>query len=301
MSTRLVKIGNNTIGDNQPIFVIAEIGINHNGSLELAKKMIDGAVFAGCNAVKFQKRTPEICVPKEEWEIERDTPWGRMTYIDYRQRMEFSKSEFSEIVDYCNQKKIVWFASCWDTESVDFIEVFNPLLYKLASASITDTLLLQKYKSLNKPIMISTGMSTSEEIDKAVKELDMNKLMIAHSTSAYPCKNEELNLKMITTLREKYPFYPIGYSGHEVGLAPSWAAVALGASFIERHITLDRAMWGTDQAASVEVIGFMRLVSNIRDIEKSFGDGIKKVYPSELSSMKKLRKINPDNKLLPVS
>lgn len=301
MSNRIVKIGDQYIGDNQPVFIIAEIGINHNGSVEIAKKMIDGAVFSGCNAVKFQKRTPEICVPKDQWNIERDTPWGRMRYIDYRRKMEFSHDEFAEIVEYCIQKKIIWFASCWDPEAVNFIEGFAPLFYKAASASITDFELLNKYKSLNKPIMISTGMSTEEEINAAVKTLNSSELMIAHSTSAYPCKPEELNLKMIETLRNRYPFYPIGYSGHEVGLAPSWAAVALGASFIERHITLDRAMWGTDQAASVEVIGFMRLVSNIRDIEKSFGDGIKRVYNSELPSMQKLRRIQFNNQLCEVT
>jgi N-acetylneuraminate synthase len=288
---RKVRVGNRFIGDNEPVFVIAEIGTNHNGSLDIAKKMIEGAIYAGCDAVKFQKRTPEICVPKNQWLIERDTPWGRMTYIEYRHKVEFSKEQFSQLIDFCNQRQIIWFASCWDEPSVDFVEESNPLLHKICSACLTDEDLLLKYKSLNKPIILSTGMSTMEEIEKAVDTLGTKNLLIAHSTSSYPCKLEELNLRMIHTLKEKYPTIPVGYSGHETGLAPTWAAVAMGASFIERHITLDRAMWGTDQAASVEIVGMSKLVSNIRDIERAFGDGIKKVYESELYSKKKLRRI----------
>lgn len=283
-------IGNRIIGDNAPVFVIAEIGINHNGSVEIAKKMIDGAVKAGCDAVKFQKRTPELCVPKDQWYLERDTPWGRMTYIEYRHKIEFSKEQFRQIIEYCNKKNIFWFTSCWDEESVDFVESFNPLLYKLASASLTDDELILKIKSVNKPLIISTGMSTFEEIENAVEIFGTENLLIAHSTSSYPCKNEELNLKMILTLKERYPDIPIGYSGHEVGLAPTWAAVSLGACFVERHITLDRAMWGTDQAASVEIIGLERLVANIRDIEAALGDGIKRVYESEMNNLRKLRR-----------
>ncbi|GMU86341.1 MAG: N-acetylneuraminate synthase [Ignavibacteriales bacterium] len=285
-------IGDRTVGDGKPVFIIAEIGINHNGSVEIAKKMIDGAIFAGCDAVKFQKRTPEICVPRDQWELERDTPWGRITYIEYRHKMEFTRQQFEEIVDYCNSKKIVWFASCWDEYAVDFIEEFNPLTYKLASASLTDAELLLKHKTLRKPVILSTGMSTIEQIEQAVELLGTENLLLAHATSAYPCNLSELNLKMITTLRDFYRDVPVGYSGHETGLAPTWAAVALGASFIERHITLDRAMWGTDQAASVEVVGFMKLVANIRDIEKSLGDGIKKIYPSEMGALQKLRRVD---------
>jgi N-acetylneuraminate synthase len=288
---RKIKIGNRYIGDNEPVFIIGEIGINHNGSIDIAKKMIEGAFYAGCDAVKFQKRTPEICVPRDQWYIERDTPWGRMTYIDYRHKIEFNKDEFAQLVKFCNEKGITWFSSCWDEESVDFIEEFNPPLYKTASASLTDIDLLLKHRALNKPVMMSTGMSTNEEIEAAIEILGTEKLLIAHSTSSYPCSIDELNLKMITTLKEKYPYNPIGYSGHEVGLAPTWAAVSLGASFIERHITLDRAMWGTDQAASVEIMGMARLVSNIRDIEKALGDGIKKVYQSELKNLYKLRRV----------
>ncbi len=284
------KVGNNIIGDGAPVFVIAEIGINHNGSVEVAKKMIDGAVKAGCNAVKFQKRTPEICVPKDQWELERDTPWGRMTYIEYRYKVEFKKEQFEEIDNYCRKKGIIWFASCWDEEAVEFIEEFDPPLYKFASASLTDDELLLRHKALNKPLMMSTGMSTLEEIQNAVDLFGIENLLIAHSTSSYPCKNEELNLRMIPTFKKMFPGVPIGYSGHEVGLSPTWAAVALGACFVERHITLDRAMWGTDQAASVEIVGLERLISNIRDIELALGDGVKRVYESETKNLRKLRR-----------
>jgi N-acetylneuraminate synthase len=290
-SKRRVKIGNKYIGDNEPAFIIAEIGINHNGSVDIAKRMIEAANSAGCDAVKFQKRTPELCVPKDQWDIERDTPWGRMTYIKYRHKIEFDKKQFSQIVDYCRRKKITWFASCWDENAIDFIEQFNPVVYKIASACLTDENLLLKHKALQKPVIMSTGMSTMEEIENAVNTFGMENLLLAHSTSSYPCKTEELNLKMIQTLKEKYPSIPIGYSGHETGLAPTGAAIALGANFVERHITLDRAMWGTDQAASVEIVGLIKLVSNIRDIEQSLGDGIKKVYASELQSIRKLRRV----------
>lgn len=292
--SNVIKVGNKLIGDDQPVFVIAEIGINHNGSLDLAKKMIDGSVFAGCDAVKFQKRTPELCVPEDQWYIERDTPWGRMTYIEYRRKVEFGFAEFEEIDRYCKQKGIIWFASCWDEEAVDFLEQFDVPLYKAASASLTDIELLRKKKDTGKPLMLSTGMSTENEIDEAVTFLNAEDLMIAQSTSAYPCKIDELNLNYIHTLKEKFPAYPVGYSGHETGLAPTLAAIALGAKFIERHVTLDRAMWGSDQAASVEIIGMHRLVNNIRDIEKALGDGIKKVYESEINSIKKLRRKKTD-------
>lgn len=291
MSKREIKVKDRLIGDDHPVFVIGEIGINHNGDVNIAKKIIAGAKHSGADAVKFQKRTPEVCVHKDQWNIERDTPWGRMTYIDYRHKIEFGEKEYSEIDKYCKEIGITWFASCWDEPSVDFIEKYDPPLYKTASASLTDLSLLKKINKLNRPVIMSTGMSTMEEIDKAISIMNQKNLLISHTTSSYPCKNEELNLKMINTLKNKYKNIPIGYSGHEVGLAPTWAAVALGACFIERHITLDRAMWGTDQAASVEINGIERLISSIRDIELALGDGIKKVYDSELYQIKKLRRI----------
>jgi len=284
-------IGNKLAGDGHPVYVIAEIGINHNGSLEVARKLIEGAAQAGCDAVKFQKRTPELCVPMDQRSIERDTPWGRMTYMDYRYKVEFGFDEYSEIDEFCRQKGIAWFASCWDEEAVDFMEQFNPPCYKAASASLTDLNLLKKTRDTGRALIISTGMSTMEEVDAAVEELGRDNLMIAHTNSTYPCPVEQLNLRMIETLRQRYPEIPIGYSGHEVGLATTWAAVALGAVFVERHVTLDRAMWGSDQAASVEISGMSRLVSNIRDIEKALGDGVKRVYEGEAAARKKLRRI----------
>jgi N-acetylneuraminate synthase len=292
-----VKVGERWVGDNEPVYIIAEIGINHNGSLDTAKRLIDGAVFAGCDAVKFQKRTPDLCVPPEQQNIERDTPWGKMTYLEYRYRLEFNLEQYAEIDRYCRSKEIHWFASCWDEPSVIFIEQFSTPLHKAASASLTDLNLLKLMRQCGKPLMLSTGMSTTAEITAAVNAVGSNDLLIAHSTSAYPCSLEQLNLSMINTLKDRYQGISIGYSGHEVGLAPSVAAVALGAHFVERHITLDRAMWGSDQAASVEIMGLHHLVRDIRDIERSLGDGIKRVYESEIAAMKKLRRVC-DNELM---
>jgi N-acetylneuraminate synthase len=291
MNSAFVRIGDHLVGEGQPVLVIAEIGINHNGSVAVARKLIDGAVLAGCDAVKFQKRTPELCVPADQRDVERDTPWGRMKYIEYRHRVEFGQKEYAEIDRYCREREILWFASCWDEEAVDFMEQFDPPCYKAASAALTDIPLLQRKRKTGRPLIISTGMSTGEEIDQAVTAVGRRDLLIAHSTSTYPCPPAELNLRMIQTLKGLYPDCPIGYSGHEVGLSPTWAAVSLGATFVERHITLDRAMWGSDQAASVEISGFMRLVSNIRDIEKAMGDGVKRVYEREMGQRMKLRRV----------
>lgn len=282
---------NKKIGHDAPVYIIAEIGINHNGSLNMAKKLIAEAAEAGCSAVKFQKRTPELCVPRDQWDIERDTPWGRMTYMEYRHKVEFSFVEFMEINRYCRECGIDWFASCWDELSVDFIEQFDPPLYKAASASLTDHALLAKMKATGKPLIISTGMSTLNEIIEAVEAIGTDNLLIAHSTSSYPCPPEELNLRMIQTLSDLFPNTPIGYSGHETGLATTVAAVAMGACFVERHFTLDRATWGSDQAASVEPTGMHRLVKDIRSVEDALGDGVKRVYASEMSSRKKLRRV----------
>ncbi|MBZ0183654.1 MAG: N-acetylneuraminate synthase family protein, partial [Melioribacteraceae bacterium] len=259
-----IQIGNKYVGDGHPVYIIAEIGINHNGSLENAKKLIDGAVFAGCDAVKFQKRTPELCVPKDQWHLERDTPWGRITYLEYRHKVEFGFAEYEQIDYYCKQKNIHWFVSPWDEEAVDFINYFNPVAFKMSSASLTDLELINKVGNTGKPIILSSGMSTLDEVDKALEVINHNNILLAQSTSTYPCNVEELNLNVIKSYQERFPQIPIGYSGHETGLAPTLAAVALGAAFIERHITLDRAMWGSDQAASVEIGGMFRLVKDIR-------------------------------------
>lgn len=286
-----VKIDNKFIGDGHPVFIIAEIGINHNGSIEIAKKLIDAAILAGCDAVKFQKRTPELAVPKDQWNKMRETPWGYISYIDYRHKVEFGHNEYQEIDDYCKQKGITWFASVWDVESVKFLEDYKPIMYKVPSAALTDKELLGVLKETKRPIMLSSGMSRLEQVDEAIEYMKDAPIMLAQATSTYPCALEELNLSVISFFKNRYPNIPIGYSGHEVGLAPTYAAVALGATFIERHFTLDRSMWGTDQAASVEVGGMFRLVKDIRDIEKSLGDGIKRVYDSEIPSMQKLRKV----------
>ncbi len=285
-----VKVGNRFIGKDEPVYIIAEIGINHNGSLDIAKKLIDGAAFAGCDAVKFQKRTPELCTPRDQWDIERETPWGRMKYIDYRHKVEFGKDEYAEIDRHCREKGIHWFASPWDEEALNFLLQFDPVLFKFSSASLTDINLLKHAREIGAPLMLSTGMSTLEQIDTVISILGTDKLMLAQSTSTYPCKIEELNLKVIQSFMQKYPDVPIGYSGHETGLAPTLASIALGACFIERHITLDRALWGSDQAASVEIGGMFRMVKDIRDIEKALGNGTKTVYDSELNSIKKLRR-----------
>ena len=295
MSNAVVRIGSQRVGDGERVFVIAEIGINHNGSLDVAKKLIDGAALAGCDAVKFQKRTPELCVPKEQWNVERDTPWGRMRYIDYRRKVEFGAPEFAEIDCYCRERKLLWFASCWDEESIAFMERFDPPCYKAASASMTDFPLLRSMKMTGRPLIMLTGMLTMDEIERGVAAAGEDDLLIAHSTLTYPCPTDALNLRMLGTLKRRWPACPIGYSGHEVGLAPTWAAVAMGATFVERHITLDRSMWGTDQAASVEIVGLVRLVANLRDIERSLGDGIKRVHEGEVAARNKLRRVRTDD------
>lgn len=288
---RLRTFGSRTAGPGRPVYVVGEIGINHNGDLATALALIDAAAEAGCDAVKFQKRTPEICTPRDQWDVERDTPWGRMTYIDYRHRVEFGEREYRAIDAHCAQRGIDWFASPWDTEAVAFLEEFDVPAHKVASASLTDDELLRALRATGRTVVLSTGMSTPQQIRHAVEVLGSANILLCHATSTYPAKAEELNLRVINTLREEYPNVPIGYSGHETGLQTTLAAVALGASFVERHITLDRAMWGSDQAASVEPGGLTRLVRDIRTIETALGDGVKRVYASELGPMKKLRRV----------
>jgi N-acetylneuraminate synthase len=287
---KAVKIGETWVGEGYPVYVIGEIGINHNGEVEIAKKLIHEAYHAGLNAVKFQKRTPEICVPKEQQSQMRETPWGYISYLDYRYKVEFNEKQYQEIDNLCKSIGISWFVSVWDEPSVDFMEKFKPSCYKVPSASLTDLPLLKKLRATGRPLILSTGMSTFEQIKYAISQIGSENLVITHTTSAYPCDPEELNLKMIQTLQKEFDC-PIGYSGHEVGLVPSAVAVALGACLVERHITLDRAMWGSDQAASVEPQGMEKLVKYIRVTEKSLGDGIKKVYDSEKSSLQKLRRV----------
>jgi len=291
---REITLGKRPVGDGHPAYVIAEIGINHNGDLDVAKKMIDAAAHAGVDAVKFQKRTPEICTPPEQQKQMRETPWGYITYLEYRYKVEFNEEQYREIDRHCRERGIPWMVSVWDEPSVDFMEQFDTPAYKIPSASLTDRNLLRHARRTGRPIIISTGMSTMEQIKKAVEVIGDDNLAIMHCTSTYPCEPQELNLNMVQTLRKEFPRNPIGYSGHEVGLVPSAVAVALGASLVERHLTLDRAMWGSDQAASVEPGGFERLVKYIRVTELSLGDGVKRVYDSEKASMSKLRRVNDD-------
>ena len=288
---RTFELGGRTIGDDQPTYIVAEIGINHNGDMDTVKKLIDAAKASGCDAVKFQKRTPELCVPADMRDQMRETPWGYITYLDYRYKIELGLEDYQEIDRYCREQEITWFSSCWDEESVEFIEQFDPPGYKVASATLTNRGLLESLRDTGRPIVLSTGMSSLEQIKAAVDVVGVENLLICHCTSTYPCPKEELNLKTITTLKEQYEC-PIGYSGHEIGLATTVAAVVLGASFIERHITLNRAMWGSDQSASVEPQGFTRLVRDIRNIELSMGTGVKQVYESEMPLMKRLRNVD---------
>jgi N-acetylneuraminate synthase len=284
-----VTIGGRRIGAGAPAFIVAEIGINHNGDLDTGLRLVEAAARAGVDAVKFQKRTPELCVPEDQRSYMRETPWGYISYFEYRERVEFGRTEYDAIDRYCRTRGVLWFASVWDEPSVDFIESYEPPCFKVSSACLTDDALLRRVRQAGRPVILSTGMSTIEQIDHAVGVLGKDDLVIAHTTSSYPCRPEELNLRMIQTLQERYGV-PVGYSGHEVGLVPSTAAVALGASMVERHLTLDRAMWGTDQAASVEPGGFERLVKYVRLVEQSLGTGVKTVYASERPSIRSLRR-----------
>ena len=286
-----VTIGSRTIGEGRPAYVIAEIGLNHNGDVEIAKQLIDVAADAGAEAVKFQKRTPEISTPAHMRDVPRDTPWGAMSYLEYRYRVEFDREQYIEIGDYATLRGMHWFASPWDVPAVEFLEDLNVVAHKVASASVTDHELLRALAATGKPIILSTGMSTLEQIDAAVDVLGTDNLIMLHATSTYPLPPEEANLRMIPALRERYAGVPIGYSGHERGLQISIAAVTLGAVAVERHITLDRAMWGSDHAASLEPTGLEHLVRDIRIVEEALGDGEKRVFPGELAPQAKLRRV----------
>lgn len=284
-----IQIGTHLVGDGHPCFVIAEIGINHNGNVEIAKRLIDTAVSAGCNAVKFQKRTIDVVYSPEELARPRESPFG-MTNGDLKRGLEFGQAEYTEIDAYCKEKGILWFASCWDEASVDFIEQFTPPCYKIASASLTDDNLLRHTKAQGHPIILSTGMSTLEELDHALEILGRDRLVLLHACSNYPAYYEELNLRVIQTLAQRYGI-PVGYSGHETGIPSSVAAVVLGACIIERHITLDRSMWGSDHAASLEPNGITRLIRDIRLVETAMGEGTKRLLDSEIPVMQKLRRV----------
>jgi N-acetylneuraminate synthase len=284
-----VKIGSKTLGQDQPCYVIAEIGINHNGDVDVAKRLISVAVAAGCDAVKFQKRTVDIVYTAKELETPRPNPFGE-TNGDLKRGLEFEMEDFDEIASFCKSVKIDWFVSPWDEKSVDFMQKYDSPVYKIASASLTDDNLLKHVRATGKPVIASTGMSTYAEIDHAVEVLGKKDLILMHTTSTYPAKYEHLNLRAIPTMIERYDV-PVGYSGHETGIPTSVAAAVLGACCVERHITMDRAMWGSDQSASLEPNGISRLVRDIRLCEQSMGDGVKRVYEEEVPVMKKLRRV----------
>jgi len=286
---RKVRIGKTWVGDGEPCFVVAEIGINHNGSLDSARKLIAAAALAGCQAVKFQKRTVEVVYSKEELARPRESQFGN-TNRDLKLALELGYDAYRAIDEYCKTHQMLWFASCWDEASVDFMEQFDPPCYKIASASLTDDNLLRHHRQYRRPMILSTGMSSLAQIDHAVEVLGTDDLILMHCTSTYPSKLEELNLRGIPALKERYGV-PVGYSGHEIGLATSLAAAVLGACVIERHITLDRALWGSDQAASVEPQGLVRLVRDIHAVEGALGDGVKRVYDSEIPIIDKLRRV----------
>jgi len=284
-----VQIRGTAVGQGNPCYVVAEIGINHNGDLRIAKALIDVAAAAGCSAVKFQKRTVDVVYTAAELARIRESPFGT-TNGELKRALEFGRDQYREIDAHCKSKGIVWFASPWDEASVDFLEEFAVPCHKIASASLTDDHLLRHVRACNKPVILSTGMSTLAQIDHAVEVLGRDDLIILHATSTYPASYDELNLRVIPVLAQRFRV-PVGYSGHETGIASSVAAVALGASMVERHLTLDRAMWGSDQAASLEPNGMSRLLRDIRLVETAFGDGQKRVLDREVPIMEKLRRV----------
>lgn len=283
-----IIIGERRVGEGAPCYLVAEIGINHNGNVKIAKDIIDIVVEAGWDAVKFQKRTVDIVYTPEELTKPRPSPFGT-TNGDLKRGLEFSLEEYREVSRYCNEKGIAWFASCWDEEAVDFIDRFQVPCFKIASASLTDDGLLRHTRSKGIPIILSAGMSTAEEINCAVSVLGKENLILLHTCSAYPARYEDLNLKTIHTLEKRYNIL-VGYSGHETGLASSVAAVAMGACILERHVTLDRAMWGSDQAASLGPGGIIKLARDVRLVERSMGDGIIRVAKAEIPVLAKLRR-----------
>jgi len=284
-----VKIGNTLVGDGHPCFIIGEIGINHNGDIEIAKKLIDLASVAGCNAVKFQKRTVDVVYTAEELDRPRESPFGETNW-DLKYGLEFEKAEYDVIDAYCRAKKILWFASCWDEKSVDFIDQYDVPCFKISSPSLTNDALIKHISGKGRPIIISTGMSSLAQVDHAIEVLGKKDLVVLHSCSTYPADYNELNLKVIPVFKDRYGI-PVGYSGHETGIPSSVAAAAIGACVVERHITLERAMWGSDHAASLGSSGIIQLVRYIRLAEMAMGDGIKRVMEREVPIMKKLRRI----------
>jgi N-acetylneuraminate synthase len=291
MMEKKIKIGNRYIGDGEELYLIAEIGINHNGDLQIAKRLIDAAWATGWDCAKFQKRTPDICVPDNQKNVIRQTPWGEMTYLEYKKRIEFEKKEYDYIDQYSKEKPLDWTASVWDIPSLEFLLNYDVPFIKIPSAKLTERGLIEAAAKSGKPLFVSTGMSTLEEIDNAVELLEKHagaNYVLFHTNSTYPAKLDELNLQIITTLKERYNCI-VGYSGHEYELAPAMIAPVFGASVIERHVTLDHRMWGTDQAASLEVRGMDALEKRIRSVKFIVGNGIKTISDGEKKVRDKLR------------
>lgn len=294
MANKTIKIGNYTIDEKSDPYLIAEIGINHNGELQIAKKLIDAAFATGWDCVKFQKREPDLSVPEHQKAVLRQTPWGEMTYLEYKKRIEFGKTEYDYIDHYCKEKPLDWTASPWDMPSLEFLTQYDLPYIKIASATLTDTELLKRACQFGKAIVMSTGMSTWDEIDTAVTVLEKysdGNYILMHTNSEYPTPYEDINLRMIEVLRERYGCL-VGYSGHEMDLEPTVLAVALGANIIERHVTLSHEMWGTDQKASLTVRAMGLLKGRIADIRKAMGTGEKILSNGEKTVRNKLRGIH---------
>jgi N-acetylneuraminate synthase len=286
-----VKVGNKVIGSNHPTYLIAEIGINHNGEIEIARKLMELAKDFGFDAVKFQKRTIEVVYSREELERPRESVFGK-TNGDLKKGLEFDENDFKLLDEEAKRLGIHWFASPWDLESVDFLERYDVVAHKIASACLTDSSLLKRVRATGKPVFLSTGMSTLQQVRKAISHLDVSNLILMHTVSTYPAKLENLNLTWISELQTNFPEVPVGYSGHEVGVLPSVVAVAkYGAVCLERHVTLDRSLWGTDQSASLEPAGMERVARYIREIPLVCGQGKKHMLPDEVPIAEKLRRV----------
>lgn len=291
MANASIEYKNLHLGENHPTYLIGEIGINHNGDMQIIKRLIDSAFACGWNCVKFQKRVPELAVPEQQKNVMRDTPWGRMTYLEYKKRIELTREQFDYIDSYCKEKPISWSCSPWDLLSLEFLARYDLPWIKIASASLTNLELIKEAARTYKPVMLSTGMSTEEEIDAAVNVLEkygQGDYALLHTNSAYPAKDEELNLLRISTLKERYNCI-VGYSGHEYDINPTVIAAALGAKILERHITVDHNMWGTDQKSSLEVRGMDFLARRVRSIDVYLGNNRIEVTESEFPVRDKLR------------
>ena len=286
-----MSINGRLIGDGQPVYMIAEIGLNHNGDIQIAKKLIDASFASNWDCVKFQKRTPELCVPEHQRNVMRETPWGRMSYMEYRYRVEFGKDQYDYIDAYCCEKPIAWTASFWDLKSLEFLLRYDIPFIKVPSAKLTEHEFLVESAKSGKLVILSTGMSTIEETDAAVEVLEKHgkgNFILMHTNSSYPSPPEDLNLRVIGFLKERYKCI-VGYSGHEFDLEPTVLAASLGANVVERHVTLDHTMWGSDQFASLEVHAMDMLKKRIKNIHIMLGDGNKKVSEKEIEVRKKLR------------